>query len=221
VGRISLLFLYLQIRPSPNCVWAPKSKPIRVGVANHDRHFMVSHAGTQALLPHPLPRAAVTIPSLSIPHFFFIPSNPGSRRKASSLPRHPGVTVPMVFVSFSQIRLRGPLQYPFVSAPFVGLAVFLEAMCARALGDHRLNFVEDLFLHSPFPTAIRPLVVRIGSPTPVTLLRLRPNVSRPASTSCEGADLHSRPVPAFSESPISTTKQLEIVRKARPQRETL
>jgi hypothetical protein len=38
---------------------------------------------------------------------------------------------------------------------------------------------------------------------------------------CEGADLHSRPVPAFSESPISTTKQLEIVRKARPQRETL
>jgi hypothetical protein len=116
-------------------------------------------------------RAAVTIPSLSIPYFFFISSNPWSRWKASSLPRHPGVAVPMVFVSFSQIRLHGPLQYPFPPARFVGLAVFLEVMGARALDDHRLNFVEGLFLDSPFPITIRPLVVQMGSPTPVTLLR--------------------------------------------------
>jgi len=37
VGRISLLSLYLQIRPSPGCVWVPKAKPIRVSVIIHAR----------------------------------------------------------------------------------------------------------------------------------------------------------------------------------------
>jgi hypothetical protein len=170
-------------------MWAPKSKPIRVGVANHDRHFMVSHAGTQALLPHPLPEQPLPLLHSRHPIFFIISSNLGSRRKAPSLPRHPEqfrraylnrliqplvrtikvakfrilasdfhcVTVPMVSVPFSQIRLHRLLQHPFPSAPIVGLAVFLEFLYARALGYHRLNvFLERLVLHFPFSVSNTP-----------------------------------------------------------------
>ena len=37
VGRISLLSFYLQIRPSPSCVWVPKTKPVRISAIFHAR----------------------------------------------------------------------------------------------------------------------------------------------------------------------------------------